>query len=207
VSTGDHRTATDPDEAGLPGLLDRGVWSTAPVDARVVDGRLLVEAAEGSDAWRTTSYGFVHDTEHALLVPLDGETAVETSFLLDYAEQFDQAGLFLVESPTSWIKAGVEVSDGVPQVGAVVTHGFSDWSVAPVPDWRGREVTIRASRSGDAVTIRARVDAEPWRLVRLAHLEPAAVVRAGVYCAAPTRSGLVVTFTGYRTTEPDAALH
>jgi len=149
----------------------------------------------------------VHDTEHALLVPFAGEQAVEVSFLLDYTEQFDQAGLFLMESPTSWIKAGVEVSDALPQVGAVVTHGFSDWSVAPVPEWRGREVTIRASRSGDAVTVRARVDAEPWRLVRVAHLDPTAVLRAGIYCAAPTRSGLVVTFTGFRITEPDAALH
>jgi uncharacterized protein len=197
----------DVDESGLNDLLNRGTWSSAPVDARVVDGRLLVEAIEGSDAWRTTSYGFVHDTEHALLVPLDGEQAVEASFLLDYTEQFDQAGLFLAESPTSWIKAGVEVSDGRPQVGAVVTHGSSDWSVAPVPEWQGRQVAVRASRSGDAVTVRARADAEPWRLVRLAYLDPAAVVRAGIYCAAPTRSGLVVTFTGFRTTESDAALH
>jgi regulation of enolase protein 1 (concanavalin A-like superfamily) len=192
---------------GLPELLERGSWSTPPVSARVDDGLLLVEAAEGSDAWRTTSYGFVHDTEHALLVAMAGEEAVEASFLLDYTEQFDQAGVFLAESATTWIKAGVEVSDGLPQVGAVVTHGFSDWSVAPVPEWRGREVTIRASRSGDAVTVRARVDAEPWRLVRVAHLDPAAVVRAGIFCAAPTRPGLVVTFTGFRSTGPDASLH
>jgi len=191
----------------LHGLSDRGAWSTEPASARISDGRLVVEAAEGSDAWRTTSYGFVHDTEHALLMPLADEGAVEVSFLLDYTEQFDQAGVFLAESATNWIKAGVEVSDGVPQLGAVVTHEFSDWSVAPVPDWHGREVTIRASRSGDAVTIRARTTTEPWRLVRVAYLDPAARIRAGLFCAAPTRPGLVVTFTDYRTTGPDASLH
>jgi regulation of enolase protein 1 (concanavalin A-like superfamily) len=191
----------------LQELLGRGVWSTEPVSARLVDDHLVVEAVEGSDAWRTTSYGFVHDTEHALLMPLAGEEAVEVSFRLDYTEQFDQAGVFLSQSATHWIKAGVEVSDGVPQLGAVVTHEFSDWSVAPVPDWHGREVTIRASRSGDAVTIRARTATEPWRLVRVAHLDPGADIRAGIFCAAPTRPRLVVTFTGYRTTVPDASLH
>ena len=54
-----------------------------------------------------------------------------------------------------WIKAGVEGADGVPQVGAVVTNPVSDWSVGPVPAWVGRSVTVRASRSGDAVTIHA----------------------------------------------------
>src|SRR5690606_41566187 len=45
---------------------------------------------------------------------------------------------------------------------------YSDWSVAPVPGWAGRLVTVRASRAGDAVTVRARVDDEPFRLVRVA---------------------------------------
>ena len=90
---------------------------------------------------------------------------------------------------------------------AVVTHGTSDWSVAPVPDWAGREVSMRASRSGDAVTIRARVQGEDWRLVRVAHLDAGAHVWAGLYCAAPTRAGLAVTFTGYRTGGPDTSLH
>ena len=33
-------------------------------------------AAEGSDAWRPTAYGFVHDTEHALLAPLPVGAAI-----------------------------------------------------------------------------------------------------------------------------------
>ena len=43
------------------------------------------------------------------------------SFLLDYGQQFDQAGVFLRSTETTWIKAGVEVSDGVAQIGAVTT--------------------------------------------------------------------------------------
>ena len=191
----------------LGALFRAGRWTNEPVAATLDGDVLLVGAVEGSDAWCHTSYGFEHDSEHALLAPMRTGTAVEVSFVLDYDQQFDQAGVFLRRSATEWIKAGVEVSDGAPQVGAVVTHGTSDWSVAPVRDWVGRQVTIRASRSGDAVTVRARVDADDWQLVRVAHLAPGAEVEAGLYCAAPTRAGLEVTFTGFRTTGADDSLH
>jgi len=191
----------------LDTLLHLGSWTNPPTNVTTGAGELQVAATRESDAWRHTSYGFVHESEHALLAPMPTGSAIEVSFILDYDQQFDQAGLFLKASPTEWIKAGVEVSDGVPQVGAVVTHGTSDWSVAPVRAWAGREVTIRASRRGDAVTVRARADGEDWRLVRVAHLDPDVEVAAGLYCAAPTRAGLVVTFTGYRTDEADSSLH
>lgn len=194
---------------GLGALLVEGEWTNEPVAVEPLVDRaaLLVTAEEGSDAWRTTSYGFVHDSEHALLRQTEGAFSVEVSFVLDFTEQFDQAGVFLRVDEQEWIKAGVEFSDGLPQVGAVVTHTVSDWSVAPVPSWLGRVVTVRASRSGDAVTIRAWADGEEPRLVRVAHLDPGAVVSAGLFCAAPTRSGLTVTFTACRFGEPDAALH
>lgn len=166
-----------------------------------------VTAVEGSDAWRTTSYGFVHDSEHALLQPTDGPFSVEASFVLDFTEQFDQAGVFLRVDEQTWIKAGVEFSDGAPQLGAVVTRGFSDWSVSPVPEWAGRVVTVRASRDGDAVTIRAWAEGDESRLVRVAYLDPDADVSAGLLCAGPTRAGLTVTFTGFRVGAPDEALH
>ncbi|MEV4542791.1 DUF1349 domain-containing protein [Micromonospora echinaurantiaca] len=185
-----------------------GEWWNEPL--RVEDGpagELLVEPAEGSDLWRHTSYGFVHDDAPALLAPFPAGSAVEVSFRLDYTEQFDQAGVLVRVDERAWVKAGVEVSDGQPQVGAVVTREFSDWSVAPVPEWVGREITVRASRAGDALTVRARADGEPWRLVRLAPLDPAATATAGPYCCAPTRAGLRVRFTGWRRGPADAALH
>ena len=186
---------------------DRGTWRNPPV--RVVnDGQSLhVTAAEQSDAWRHTSYGFVHDSAHALLAPLGAEGAMEVSFLLDYTEQFDQAGIYLYVSESVWIKAGVEISDGIPQVGAVVTHQFSDWSVAPVPEWKDREITVRLSRSGDAVTIRARAGDEPFRLIRVAPLSETANVEVGPFCASPTRADFTATFTRWVETDADASLH
>ncbi|WP_341717409.1 DUF1349 domain-containing protein [Micromonospora sp. FIMYZ51] len=185
-----------------------GSWRQPPV--RVTeepDGSLSVEPAAGSDLWRHTSYGFVHEDAPALLAPFPTGSAVEVDLRLDYAEQFDQAGVLVWVDDRNWVKAGVEVSDGQPQVGAVVTRESSDWSVAPVPDWAGREVSVRVSRCGDALTVRARVAGEPWRLVRLAPLAPDATAFAGPYCCAPSRAGLTVRFTGWRHGSPDETLH
>ncbi|PZE67406.1 DUF1349 domain-containing protein [Curtobacterium sp. MCPF17_018] len=192
---------------GLRDLVATGTWTHEP-EAAEFDGDVFrVTAVEGSDAWRSTSYRFVHDSEHALLQPTDGPFSVEASFVLGFTEQFDQAGVFLRVDEQTWIKAGVEFSDGAPQLGAVVTHGFSDWSVSPVPEWTGRVVTVRASRDGDAVTIRAWAEGDESRLVRVAYLDPDADVSAGLLCAGPTRAGLTVTFTGFRVGAPDEALH
>ena len=186
---------------------DAGKWTTPPERHEIKDDGLYVTARKHSDAWRITSYGFIHDSEHALLAPFEQDSAVEVSFRLNFSAQFDQAGVFIRADETTWIKAGIEWSDGQESVGAVVTRGVSDWSLSPTPGWDGRLVTMRASRSGNAVTIRARVDEEPWRLVRVAPLDPDAVVSAGPFCCAPTRSGLTVHFTSWRTTPPDASLH
>lgn len=142
-----------------------------------------------------------------LIAPFAQDTALEVSFRLDFWAQFDQAGIFVRADDSHWIKAGIEWSDGGDSLGAVVTRGMSDWSLAPVPGWAGRLVTMRGSRSGDALTVRARVDNEPWRLVRVAPLNPGAVISAGPFCCAPTLAGLTVQFTSWRVIEPDTSLH
>jgi regulation of enolase protein 1 (concanavalin A-like superfamily) len=184
-----------------------GTWLNPPPAAREEGADLVVTAAAESDFWRTTGYGFVHDDGHALLVDFPAGTAVEVSFLCDLTEQFDQAGLMVRVDEQSWTKAGVEFADGAPQLGAVVTRGLSDWSTAPVPEWLGREVTIRCSRAGDAITVRARCEDGPWRLVRLAPLDPAAAAQAGPAFCAPTRAALEVRFTRFAVGPADEALH
>lgn len=208
-----------------PGVLwgdvpwSAGTWTNAPVETREENRAaatddssmdrpaLEVTAVETSDAWRTTAYGFVHDTEHALVAPFIHGTAVEVSFVADFDQQFDQAGVFVRIDDRNWIKAGVEFADGTPQVGAVVTREVSDWSVAPVPEWAGRTVTVRVSWDLDALTIRARADDEPFRLVRVVPLEPELTASAGPLISAPTRAGLTVRFTRWAVGEVDAALH
>jgi regulation of enolase protein 1 (concanavalin A-like superfamily) len=128
-------------------------------------------------------------------------------FFADFDQQFDQAGICARTDETRWTKAGVEFSDGELQASAVVTNGMSDWSVAPVPDWSGSEVTVRVSRSGTALTVRIRHGDDPWRLLRVAPVDPSAVAYAGPYCCAPERDGLTVTFTRWVAGPADEALH
>ena len=183
-----------------------GSWTREPVSQSQEGAVLTVEAAAESDWWRTTSYGFIHDDGHALIKDFPNESAIEVSFILDYTEQFDQAGIFITADNENWIKAGVEFCDGFPQVGAVVTQTKSDWSVAPVAEWMNKEVTIRVSRSGDAVTVRAGINGD-LRLVRVAPLDPTRTWSAGPMFCAPTRAGLKVTFTKWSEGPADSELH
>lgn len=183
-----------------------GKWTRAPKSLIESDGRLIVEAAEGSDWWRTTSYGFIHDDGHALLREFPQSSAVEVSFILNFKEQFDQCGILIRSDAENWVKAAVEFSDGYPQLGAVVTQSLSDWSTGRVSEWIGKEVTIRVSRTGDALTVRAKAD-EDFRLVRVAPLDPDRSWKAGPMLCAPTRAGFVATITSWKIGSADSNLH
>lgn len=183
-----------------------GTW-THPPEATVENDHLDATAIEGSDAWRRTAYGFVHDTAHALTAPLAVGEAMEVAFRAPWAGQFDQAGIFVRIDAERWIKAGVEFADDHLGLGAVVTDGRSDWSVGIVDEWRDAEITVRVSRWPDAVIVRAKADDGEWRLVRVAPFDPDAPATAGPFLAAPTRSGLVVRFTRWTRSEADESLH
>ena len=88
-----------------------------------------------------------------------------------------------------------------------MTHEVSDWSAAPVPEWAGTIVTVRVSRAGDALTIRARSDGQGWRMIRLAPWPADLVAEAGPYCCAPSRAGLQVRFASWRVGAADDRLH
>jgi len=185
---------------------DQGVWLNPPVSASVESNNLRVTTAHESDFWRNTSYGFVHDSGHALLIDFPVNTSMEVTFVLDYSGQFDQAGIIVYSDSQHWIKAGVESADGFPQVGAVVTSVNSDWSLAPVSQWMGKQVTVRASRTTDALTIRARCGDDD-QLIRLAPINSSLSWSAGPHCASPVSQSLEVTFTRWTHGDADLALH
>ncbi|WP_439673662.1 DUF1349 domain-containing protein [Embleya sp. MST-111070] len=193
-----HSVAVDWDDAH---------WLNPPAGAERDGDALVVTPVPGADFWRQTSYGFTRDTGSALLTDLPPGTAVEVTFEADFDTLYDQAGVFVRVDEQTWVKAGVEVTDGALHVGAVVTRGVSDWSIAPVPEWAGGPITVRVSRAGDALTIRARHTDEPWRTIRLAPLSPDASATAGPFCCSPERAGLRVRFTRFVLGPADAGLH
>jgi regulation of enolase protein 1 (concanavalin A-like superfamily) len=184
----------------------QGVWLNPPVDSLQVGSHLKVTTVHESDFWRNTSYGFVHDSGHALLADFPANSSMEVTFILDYTGQFDQAGIIVHSDSQHWIKAGVESADGFPQVGAVVTSINSDWSLAPVPQWMGKQVAVRASRTTDALTIRARCG-EDDQLIRLAPIDASLSWSAGPHCASPVSQSLEVTFTHWTQGDADLTLH
>ena len=60
-----------------------GTWTREPVSISEKNGTLVVEAAEGSDWWRTTSYGFIHNDGHGLVKDFPQDSSMEVSFILD----------------------------------------------------------------------------------------------------------------------------
>lgn len=186
---------------------DRGAWLHEPPMHRVDDGALVIETAYESDFWRITGYDFVHYSGHGLLVDFPPNTAMEVEFSADWTHEFDQAGLLLHADQTHWAKAGVEFADGVLGLGAVITDEMSDWSVGHVPDWMTHRIRVRVSRSSNAITIRAKAGDEPWRLVRLAPIDPDLSWRAGPLAASPTRAGLEVRFHSWDSGAPDPSIH
>lgn len=187
---------------------EAGEWLNKPLSARIEDHFLKVVPEKGRDFWKKTFYGFEYEDGAALLADWSNDKAVEVSFQLSsFTELYDQAGILLYHGPGQWIKAGIEINDGIPQLSAVVTDGYSDWSLAAVPEWAGEEVTLRASIMKDAVIIRARTRHHAWRTIRVARFPYPAGNQAGPFACSPTREGLEVTFTRWDFTEPDQDLH
>jgi regulation of enolase protein 1 (concanavalin A-like superfamily) len=184
-----------------------GTWLNPPTSTRTPGDRLVVECARGSDLWADTHYGFRRHSAHALLVPFEVGASIEVDFVVDYHELYDQAGILVRASEDCWVKAGVEISDGQPQLGAVVTQPRSDWSCAPVVDWADTTVTMRISRVEDALIVRARRQDEEWQLVRLTPFPVEASAEAGLYAASPERAGLEVSFLRMELGGADAHLH
>ena len=64
--------------------------------------------------------------------------------------QFDQAGLVVYFDEDHWLKAGIEVVDGIPRLSCVVTNKFSDWSTQ---QWSSANVRLRVTQKGDGAYI------------------------------------------------------
>lgn len=176
-------------------MITGWVWLNEPTAWAVEgDDTLTVTTDPGTDFWRTTHSGAVSDNGHLLGAEIEVDFTLTATVAADYREQYDQAGIAIRVDEENWIKSGIELVDGHQLVSAVVTRGFSDWSVTPVPD--PGTVTIRADRAGDTVTVSYGVDgAAPTTLLRLAYLPPSRTVLAGVMAASPSGRGFPATFT------------
>jgi uncharacterized protein len=158
-------------------------WLNEPREWSGDASDLTVVAEPGTDFWRTTHYGFIHDNGHFADT---GQLALR--FSGDFRAQYDQAGLMLYADETHWIKCGLEL-DGRLWLSVVVTNGVSDWSQQPAPEpdadgwWQ-----ISAVRDHDSVQISC--GDQPVRLAPF----PGGECMSGPMCAAPKGPGFTARF-------------
>jgi regulation of enolase protein 1 (concanavalin A-like superfamily) len=153
-----------------------------------------ITADPETDLWRTTHYGFVHESGHLLGVDRTGDFELTVTFAGEYTAEYDQAGIGLWIDERNWIKAGVELVGDRQLISAVVTREVSDWSMVPL-DEPAEKVTLKAAREGDAVIIHYGLNgAPPAEMLRLAYFPPELSVLAGVMCASPIGKGFATRF-------------
>jgi uncharacterized protein len=192
--------------------MQRFEWLNPPPHWSGDATALQVETGDRTDFWRETFYGFTRDTGHAWLAPVGGDFTVSVRFRGAYEALYDQAGLMLRRGASSWIKTGIEFTDGLMHFSVVVTGPRSDWSVIPLPESTpATEVAARLTRHGDAVRVQYALGGaggfEPWRMARLASF-PEGPADAGLMACSPERAGFRVHFSDLNIGPPiDRRLH
>ena len=183
-------------------------WLNEPAAWDGNASRLRLTTDAKTDFWRETFYGFIRDSGHAWLRPVDGDFSASATFTGGYEALYDQAGLFLRVDESNWIKAGIEFTDGLMHFSVVVTRGVSDWSVIPLPEAGPADaISVRLTRHGDAVRVQYSVSGGAWAMARLCPFSPASA-DVGVMACSPERQGFRAEFRDIAIGPPIArALH
>ncbi len=170
-------------------------WLNEPAQWRL-DGDLHVVTDRNTDFWRETHYGFTRDSGHFFGREVVGDFTAQLRVQADFTGQYDQAGIMVRLDATTWIKAGLERSDGRCLLGSVLTLGRSDWATGPF-DGNPADIRLRVTLRGGVIRVQASADGLTWPLVRLAPFPLAASCRVGPMCCTPERAGLAVVFSAF----------
>jgi len=157
---------------------------------------LQVTPDKNSDFWQKTYYDppLLADNGHLLYQEVGTKVMAETSFNIDKAGQFDQAGLMVRKDTNCWIKTGLEYVDGNFKLSCVVTNNYSDWSTQ---NHASGKLAIRIYRIGASFVIEAKSETVPeWDFIRICHLnigedEP---IKMGTFFCSPKEEGSSITF-------------
>ena len=107
-------------------MFERGTWLNEPAQWRLDDGTLHVRTDLKTDFWRETHYGFVRHSGHVFGYRSSGDFSASVRVRGAFQELYDQAGIMVVLDERTWIKAGIEYSDGQGSLSSVLTVGKSD---------------------------------------------------------------------------------
>jgi regulation of enolase protein 1 (concanavalin A-like superfamily) len=176
--------------------FDHCAWLNEPPHWSKDSEDLVVQTGDKTDFWRTTHYGFTHNSGHFLGKAVNGDFTAQIRFRANYTSLYDQAGLMLRIDENNWIKTGIEYTDGLHALSTVVTLGKSDWSVGHLPGG-GEDVSLRLTLCKGAVRIQASSNGKHWPLFRLCPFPDAAEYQIGPMCCSPQRKGFIVRFSEF----------
>lgn len=181
--------------SGLAG----GAWLNPPPDWSLEGGELRAVTGPKTDFWRATRYGFIRDNGHFYGCPTEPRFTATLRVRADYRELYDQAGIMVRVDAETWVKAGIEHTDGQAMLSSVLTAGRSDWAVAP---WWGEpaDLRLRASVADGVLRLQAAAATGGWTTIRLAPFPAVAAYQVGPMCCTPQREGLAVRFSDFSLT-------
>src|SRR3954471_866179 len=168
---------------------------------------VTVVTDRGRHFGRETHYGFTRDSGHFFSREVESAFTATLRVRARYESLYDQAGIMVRLDGETWMKAGIELSDGEALMGSVLTLGRSDWATGP---FRGEasDVWIRVTVDGGVLRLQASCDGLGWPLVRLCPFPVAERYLVGPMCCTPERAGLRVVFSDFIVTSPNGrALH
>lgn len=170
----------------------------APEWAHTNDRITMVTAPE-TDFWRITHDNGTRDSGHFYYQPVRGDFTATVRFSGAYTALYDQAGLMLRLDDKTWIKAGIELFEGVQQASVVVTRGMSDWSVLPLAD-APQALMLRLERHAHTVEVAYSVDGSVYTMLRQAYFPPEPDAMIGVMACSPTGTGFRAQFEDFTVT-------
>ncbi len=168
-------------------------WYNEPPRWTESDGIIAVTAGAKIDFWRITRHNFIADNGHFYFQPVTGNFQAQVKVTGQYAALYDQAGLMLRASETTWMKCGIEYLEGVQQASTVITREFSDWSVLPLIN-HPVSAWFRVNRYGSAIEVSYSLDGTTYSMIREAYLTETPTLQVGLMIAAPKGEGFQATF-------------
>jgi uncharacterized protein len=175
-------------------MLEHCRWINEPARWSLGPAGLLVTTDHATDFWRETHYGFIRHSGHLFGYRVTGGFTATVRVQAQYQCLYDQAGLMVLADEQSWVKAGIEWSDGEAMLSSVLTITRSDWATGSFLG-NAADFWIRITVDRGVLRIQASADGQRWPLVRLSPFPLLDQYVVGPMCCSPERAGLDVLFS------------
>jgi regulation of enolase protein 1 (concanavalin A-like superfamily) len=185
------------EEESQEGQRKQGMnWINEPEEWSQHRTTVVMRVPPKTDFWRMTSNDVVQDDAPFYFLEVEGDFEVRVKVRANYDNPGDQAGVMVREDEENWMKCGIQMVGDVPHMCSTNTHGWSDWSLHPLPHLP-EYMWVHAKKIGDGLEVYISEDSFDWMQIRQADIVDDAILQVGLYCAAPESDGFDVTFEDF----------